>query len=144
MTSGVKETREVFVFVIALVNVLAALIGMNPWAIVTRIGELASVLGAGRDAYDGWRIALAEGSDGYSDAEKQLLYAEIVKLDLPNDTVEVTAEKVLKAGVALLDVLSWFQVQKVRKAQMTLDAEAATVACDEQAALPAAEQPVEA
>lgn len=117
MTTGVKESREVVAFVVALVNVLASLVGLSPLALLGRVGELIKVLGLAGPAVNGWRDALSEGIDGYSDAEKAVLYAEVQKLELPNEAVEQTAEKVIKAGIALLDVLAWVKSLTSDKAE---------------------------
>jgi hypothetical protein len=107
MSTGVKESREVFVFVIALVNVLVSLAGLSPLALLGHVGDLIRVLVLAGPAVKDWRVALAEGLDGYSDDEKKVLYAEVERLELPVETIEQTAEKIIKAGIALLDVLAW-------------------------------------
>lgn len=130
MSSGVKESREVFAFVIALVNVLVALAGVAPLALLGHVGKLVSLLALAGPAVKDWRIALQEGIDGYSDDEKKVLYAEVEKLDLPADAIEQTAERVIKAGVSLLDVLAYVIPQKARLTASAdvVDASAAPVA----------------
>lgn len=116
MSTGVKESREVFVFVIALVNVLVSLVGLSPIALLGHVGDFIRVLTLGGPAVKDWRLALAEGIDGYSDDEKKVLFTEVERLDLPADSIEQTAEKIIKAGIALLDVLAWVIPQKAAKA----------------------------
>lgn len=106
MTTGDKESKEILVFVVALANLLADAAGKNPLALIGSLGSFLKVLQLASPAFSGWQAAAAEAGDGFSDAEKADLGAVIESLKLPNESVEKVVESVLKAGVALADIVA--------------------------------------
>ena len=105
MTAGVKETKEILVFVVALANFVVANAGKTPLALVLQIGELVGLLQLVPSAIGGAHKALAEAVDGFSMEEKEALFAEIEQLKSSSSTVEQVMESALKAAVALTDLI---------------------------------------
>ncbi len=106
MTTGDKESKEIVVFVVALVNVLVHVAGVSPLALLGSLGELLGTVQLAGPAFTNWQGAAAEAADGYSDVEKADLNKAIEALELPVDSVEKVAEAVLKAGVSLADLVA--------------------------------------
>jgi hypothetical protein len=112
MSQGSKESKEIVRLVVALVNVLADLGGTGVSSYIEKVAALVKVVPLVGPAVNNASGALAEGVDGYSAAEKAELYAEIEALELPSEVVEKVAEAVLKAGVALTDLVAIVQDAK--------------------------------
>lgn len=112
MTSGVKETKEIVQFVVALANFVANNAGKNPLGLVLAIGDLVGVLQLVPAAIGGAHLALAEVIDGLSIEEKEELYAEIERFKGPSATVEQVLEGALKAAVALSDLVGVLRGEK--------------------------------
>ncbi len=106
MSTGDKESKEIIVFVVALLNVVVDSIGKSPLALLASIGKFLSVAQLASPAFQNWQGAVEEAVDGYSDAEKADLAKAVEVLELPSDAVEKVVEGVLKAGVSLADLVA--------------------------------------
>ena len=105
MSAGVKESKELIRFVVALTNLIIEISGKNSVGMLLSVGKFLSVLQLAAPAFAGIKNALSEAQDGYSEEEKAQLYAEIDEIKSQNATVEQVTEAALKIGVGLSDLV---------------------------------------
>jgi hypothetical protein len=103
--SGIKETRELLLFVIEFGNALGKSLEDGKISVL-ELGNFIGSLGAVAPAFEGIADLPTEIKD-LDEAEK----AELVKLvedrfDIPQDGVEALIEKGLKTGVALAEFVN--------------------------------------
>jgi ABC-type proline/glycine betaine transport system permease subunit len=106
MTAGVKETKEIVKFVVALGNFLATNAGKSPVVLALQIPALLNLLQLIPAAIGGVHKAVSEAADGFSPEEKAQLYAEVDLLKWPNATIENVVEAGLKAALGLGDLIT--------------------------------------
>ena len=112
MAQGVKETKEIVVFVVALANFLVENAGKSPIALLPKIGEVVGLLQMMPTAVAGADKALEEIVDGFTQPEKEEIFVEIVKVKASTAPVEQVIESGLKAAVALTDLIAVLRGKK--------------------------------
>lgn len=98
-----KQSTELFAFFVSLANAVALSLKDG----VIGVGDLANffqTLRTAPAAFEGLQQIPAELAD-LSEEQRAALYAEVDKLDLPNDQREAIAKKVLKGVVVLSEIV---------------------------------------
>jgi hypothetical protein len=106
MAAGVKETKEIVKFVVALGNFIAVNAGKSPIALALQVPAILNLLQLIPAAIGGAQKAVAEAADGFTPEEKAQLYAEVDLLKWPNATIESVVEAGLKAALGLGDLIA--------------------------------------
>jgi hypothetical protein len=114
--AGIKESKEAVVCIVTLLSGVADAAKDGKIG----IGDLISLVGAFQSvpaALDGLAAVPAELKD-LDEAEKQVLFAEIAKLHLPSEAVEMYAERILKAALVLGGLVSDYLAVKIAPARI--------------------------
>jgi len=95
---SVKETGDMVEFVVALMKATSDVAHSDGY--VAKAAAVMTAMQEAPDAFVGMGNIPAELAN-LNDAEKAVLFSKITALDLPNDTVEVWAERILKTAIVI-------------------------------------------
>lgn len=96
---AVKESADLIEFVVAMMKATSD-VANDTGGYLAKAAAVMRAMQEAPDAFTGISSVPTELA-GMTDADKALLFSKITALDLPSDTVEQWAERVLKTAVVL-------------------------------------------